>query len=260
MFKIRIIKKRGNEMKKSIKTLLLALLVCPLLLLSACVPPDTFTITASSSEPAWGRVTGSPNEAVDEGTSLSLGIIETSQEDHPFIGWVKDYEKYVSSEGTLELTANAENAGHYTAVFDEDANSMRFATLTQVFLDSSTYSSATFKINASVSTSGSSNYKAFAEGTLTAGDAFETDLSSIVYFGALGSTREYKFEILLELSNAEGTVSKTIKFSNKLANDTFASTSACEISAMIDENDSVTLSFQKLSKDMYNSGEVEGEE
>ncbi len=247
-------------MKKSIKTLLFVLLICPLLLLSACVPPDTFTITASSSEPAWGRVTDSPNEAVDEGTALSLGIIEIEQAEHPFIGWVKDYEKFVSNKATLELTANAENAGHYTAIFDEEANNMRFATLTAVAFDSSTYSSATFKINASVSTSGSSNYKAFAEGTLSAGELFETDLSSIIYFGALGSTREYKFEILLELSNAEGTTSKTIKFSDKLANDTFASTANCEISASIGETDTVTLSFQKLSHDMYQTSENAGKE
>ncbi len=246
-------------MKKSIKSLLLILLLCPLLVLTACVPPPTFLITASSSEPAWGRVNGSPNESLNEGTQITLGAIETSAQEHPFIGWIKDYSKFVSTETDLELVVNEENAGHYTALFDESANSMRFATLTGVKLNSTIYTGATFTVNYSVNVSGSSNYNLFTTGTIVTGETFVGDLTSIIYFGALGSNREYKFELLLELTSAEGAKSETIRFNDKLVNSTFNQTNTCEISTQFDETSSVTLSFQKLSKDMYKTAQPEEE-
>ncbi len=244
-------------MKKSIKSLMFILLLCPLLLLTACVPPDTFLVTASSSEPAWGRVTGAPNEYLEEGTQIMLDVIENDTDTHPFIGWIKDYNKLVGTENQMELVVNEENAGHYTAIFDESANSMRFATLTGVKLTSTEYTSANFIVNYSVSTSGSSNYNPFADGALLSGETFASDRTSIIYFGALGSNREYKFEILLELTSAESTKNETIRFSEKLVNATFAESNTCEISAQIDETTSVTLTFQKLSKDMYKTAEPE---
>ena len=121
-------------MKKSLKIFLTCLFLCPLLILTACQSPAQYSITTNPSDSSLGSIPESSEinlNKKNEGTKITLSIKENYPETNPFICWIKDYKKVVSSEKNLDLTYNAENEGNYTAVFEETSlNKMMFSSLT----------------------------------------------------------------------------------------------------------------------------------
>ena len=126
-------------MKKFIKTFLIFLLLAPMLLLAACSDPSSYVITASPSDSLLGSVQGVSTEAMTEGTKITLVAKENTNTatSNPFICWVKDQTKVVSTEKSLELTYNATTAGNYTALFSEtDPQKMMYVSIGDISLDS----------------------------------------------------------------------------------------------------------------------------
>lgn len=240
-------------MKKSKKILISTLCLCPMLLLTACVPPPNYLITASSSDSTWGRAEGAIAEEMPEGTEMLLTVAETSPTDHPFICWVKDYKTVATTESIFKLSYTEETAGHYTAVFEDEASKMLFATLSSIEFDGSGYTNIDYTLNYSSSASGSNNYSQLSSGTFDPNAVYNTDLTSVLYFGSLGSVTEYKFEINVAITDSVGAITNhTIRFAQKVDNSTFAGTSSCQISAQVGETETnIKLTFQKLTKDLY---------
>jgi len=243
-------------MKKFKTIMLFAFLLCPILFLTACVSPSTYLITTSSSESSWGRVSGGTTEKRDEGSKINLTAVENNSQDHPFICWVKDYKTVYSTKKSIELVYNQENQGHYTAVYEEDANKMLFASFYGIHVVTSNYQSGEYSIKSSSSESGTNNYSTFCSGSFQTGQNMISDNSAIFYFGPLGRVVEYKFEVELTLTNASSQqTTQNIKFTSKINNASFTNDGNCEIMEIYgDSNIIVSLSFKKLAFNTYHTG------
>lgn len=239
-------------MKKSKKFLLSALLLSPLITLTACVPPPSYLITASTYGSTWGHILGAQTEEKEENTKITMTAVELDEENHPFICWVKNYHKVCSTENALELTYNEETEGHYTAVFHENYSSMMFASLSEITITNADYSSLKYSLRYSSNSSGSNNYSLFSEGEFDPSEAFKTDNSSVLYFGPIGNVVEYKFEFDVTFANEEAEEeTKTIRITKKLDNNSFAN-GLCQLSGTLDNTEiSVNLKFEKISYTMY---------
>lgn len=241
-------------MKRTKKILLSAILLSPVLLLTACVPPPSYLITASTYGTNWGRILGAETEEKEENSKITLSAVELESETHPFVCWIKDYGTVYSTEKEIELIYNEEAQGHYTAVFHEDASSMLFASLNSITIENAEYTNVTYTLNYSSNSSGSNNYSLFSEGEFEPASAYMTDNSSVLYFGPIGNVVEYKFEILTTFSNPEGEEQTyTLKFSTKLEENLF-SNGKCELTGSIENTDiNIKLNFEKISYSMYHS-------
>lgn len=236
-------------MKRSKKILLATLLLCPLVMLSACVPPPSYLITTSSSDSTYGRVNGDRKDKMVEGSKITLSVIEDDPLNHPFVCWVKDYKTVVSAENALEIEYNEDTAGHYTAVFHEETTSMRFTTLSSIDVETTGFVSIEYKLDYSSSSSGSSNYSLLTEGTFETSSLYKTDNTSVLYFGTLGSNIEYKFIMNAILTDSQGNSSNhQFQFSDKVNSDMTTISATDETS-----NTTITLTFEKISYDIYQS-------
>lgn len=242
-------------MKKSKLFLLCVALLCPIVLLTACTTPPSHLITASPSEKLWGRVSGAINTEMAEGEKINLTAVEFDASYHPFICWLKGNSKVVSTEKSIELEYNSENAGHYTALYDDQPSSMRYCTISSIDFDTNGYSAISFSLSYSSSAIGSINYLPYAEGTISSGETFESEKQTVLYFGSLADDTQYKFEIVITLTNNSGEAQSTsLKFNEKLSNSSFNGESTHSISNTASLGDTtITLNFQKLSADMFSA-------
>ncbi len=239
-------------MKISKKLLLSAALLCPMLAFSACATPPSYLITASVSEDSWGRIIGATTKEMEEGSKINLTAVELDSQNHPFICWVKDYRKVYSTESEMEIEYSEETKGHYTALYDEQALPMRYASLSSISISENQFSNISFTINYSSSTSGSNNYSLFIEGSFENENIFETDNSTLIYFGSLGSQVEYKFEINLVLNSSQEETTQTLKFSNKVNTNSFADGRTFTLSDNFANSDlTINLNFEKVSYSMF---------
>ena len=245
-------------MKKILKVFMFILCLCPLILLSACTPPQKYTISSMSSDPMLGSVQGTINGEVEEGNKVTLvakeldGKIETN----PFICWVKDYRSVVSSSKNLTLTYNSKTAGHYTAVFAEDSpTKMRFASLSSISFESQDYSSANYQILYAVTSTGSNNYNPFINGNVNTNAEIKTDNKTIVYFGSVDANNEYNFNVKVKMLNSQNIETEyEFQINTLLSSSSFDSEGKCTISQTVEAiNTTITLVFEKLNSDMFKS-------
>lgn len=243
-------------MKKLKKTAILSLCLSPLLLLTACVPPPSFTITASSSDMQLGYVQGVDKDAMEEGSKVTLNAIATTSS--PFVCWIKDDVSVVSQEAKLNLTYNEKNAGHYTAIFEEnDYAKMLYATFTDVKFSPSGYTKIEYQINTALMTSGSNDYYEFIDGEYTVGDEHSIEPVSVMYFGGAGDDYVYLLKIdfkLYDSANAETTYQYQMqtKISKNSFDDNGEFTINEEITAL---NSNISLKLKKLNSSMFEKDE-----
>ena len=234
-------------MKKSTKAMIISLCLSPVVLLTACVPPPSYTITASSSDLNLGYVKGYHEEQKEEGSKVTLTAVPTS--DSAFICWVKDDKEIVSKEEKLNLTYNNKTAGNYTAVFDEpDISKMQYASIADFSFTPTGYSKVEYQVNTALLSSGSSDYYEFINGSYTIGQEEDFVSNSVIYFGGIGDEYTYLIKINFKLyssTNEETTFEYTLQ--TKLTKENFVegeTTITEEVSVL--ENTTVGLKFEKL--------------
>ena len=239
-------------MKKFIKIFLFVLVLCPVMILSACTSPPTYLITALPSDMHLGKVIGAyNNEQLAEGTNITLTAIESNSQTNPFICWVKDYKKVVSTEKELSLTYGQSSTGHYTAVFEEsNLTNMMFASLNNISFNPEGYESVNWTVKYARTTSGSS-YNELETGSFAPGE-FATSNQSIIYFGSAGSNYEYNITIELTLQTGDATTDYTVNFRDLLSKNVFDETGSVTITEYIEFcNADISLKFQKLNTTLY---------
>lgn len=246
-------------MKKFLKVFLFIICLCPIVLLAACQSPSSYLITAKPSDSILGSVQGALTEQQTEGTGITLTAKENSPQTNPFICWVKDYKKVVSTEKSLNITYNSYTAGFYTAIFAEkEYKNMRYACLSNILFDGNEYSSVNYEISTALMAAGSNEYSEFTNGELTVGTEIKTDCTSVLYLGGGGVNNEYKFNIKLNLTpitETETTIKEyTFSINELLKPEKFNGTDKCVITHEIPAlNSSISLVFTKLSSTTFNN-------
>lgn len=239
---------------KKLKKLILCFLFIPILALTACVAPPSYLITVSRHG-SWGIIVGAPNGEMEEGSKAVISVEEADSQNHPFICWIKDYKKVYSTEKQIELVYGEETQGHYTAVFDEDSENMLFSTISAVDIqDSTSYSQIEYTILYSSNTSGSNNYFKLTSATIDATSSitpFQTDNLSVLYYGPLGASVEYKFKMNITCVDLEGNSAYYETSFPQIVNNQTTSIST----NISDTNIIVSLKFDKISYSMYHADE-----
>lgn len=235
-------------MKKNIKLSLFSLCLSPLFLLTACVAPPSYTITASSSDLQLGYVQGATSQAKEEGSIIKLNAVSTSSS--PFICWIKDNKTIVSNESEFELTYQQDTEGHYTAVFEEtDIQKMIYAKLEEIEFAPAGATNIEYTIQTAMLTSGSNDYYDFVQGTLPKAEDEEPQEESVIYFGGAGADYVYVIKIKFKYtdsSNAETSFEYTLK--TKIDKSTFSNAGSLVITENIEAvNTSIKLKFNKIS-------------
>lgn len=236
-------------MKKSKLLIISSLCLSPLLLLTACVPPQSFSITASSSDSTLGNVYGQYFEEMQEGTKVTLKAVPT--EDNTFVCWIKDNKQITSQESELNLSYNNETSGHYTAVFQEtQISKMQYASLSGLDFEISGYSKVEFNVSTALVATGSDEYTDFVNGEYVAGQENSIDPSSVIYFGGAGQNLTYTIKVQFKLYDSQNTeTTYEYLLNQKISQNTFndkAGLIVCEtISALNDAT--ITFVFNKLT-------------
>jgi len=242
-------------MKKSTKAMLFSLCMSPVILMTACVAPPSYTITASSSDISLGYVKGFDKQAMQKGQKVTISAISTS--DSPFLCWIKDNKLIVSKEEKLNLTYNNKNEGHYTALFKEnDITKMQYANLVDFSFSPSGYTKVDYEINTALLTSGSSDYYNFTNGSHTIGDKEEIQSNSVLYFGGIGDEYIYLIKLNLKLhDNKSQETSFEYTLQTNLNNDDFNNKGELVINEEVEllGNAALTLKFEKLNFDEVES-------
>lgn len=241
-------------MKKFKKTALLSLCLSPLLLLTACVSPPNFSITASSSDTQLGYVQGFDKTEMSEGTKVTLSAYELKE--NPFICWVKDNKKIVSQESKISLTYNSSNEGHYTAIFEEsDISKMQYATITDIEFTPTGYTKVEYNLTTALLTSGSSDYYEFASGNYSIGEEHATDTMSVVYFGSTGDSYEYLLKINLKITDSQNAeTSIEFQLQTKVNKNSFDNEGNCIVEESVTGfEDKLSLKLTKLNSTIYSN-------
>lgn len=244
-------------MKKSIKSLIWSICLTPAILLTACVPPPSYTITASSSDTQLGYVKGFETQEKQEGSKITISAVSTSQS--PFLAWVKDDKTIVSNEESLNLIYNSKTAGHYTAVFEETSISkMSYASLTALNFSPAGYSKIEWTVSTAILSSGSNDYYQLTNGEYSPGQEHTVEADSVLYFGGAGDEYVYLIKLNFKLFNAlnEETTFEYI-LQTKIDKNTFNDKAGLVINENIEalKSTPISLTFQKLSSKENNEFE-----
>ncbi len=248
-------------MKKSIKILLILLLICPMVILSACTSPAQYLITALPSDSNLGTIQGAfNNEKLSEGTQINLLAVEKQSTafTNPFICWIKDYKTVVSTNNQLSLTYNSENAGNYTAVFSETSQSkMMFASINKINFSLENMTTINYEIQYARINSGSSNFASLEIGSYANIEEYFTSNKNVVYFGSAGSNYEYMIKVNLNMQQSSGAETEySVTFTTILNKDLFNSNGTALLTEnlnIFDVQTQITITFQKLNSTMYNN-------
>ncbi len=243
-------------MKKNLKFFVLALCLCPLLLLSACTTPDKFMISAKPSDPTLGSVQGVKNTEIEEGNKITLTAKENKADTNPFICWIKDYKTIVSTDKNINLTYNASTAGHYTALFDEQNQAgMLFASLSEISFSPENYISAKYDITYSNVTSGSSDYFGYLSESYSTEPAVKTNTKSVLYFGGAGTNNTYKFNVTITLQAGQTNERKySFQVNDLLSKSSFDNDGKYVVTQYLEPFETeISFTFEKLNKTMFQS-------
>lgn len=245
-------------MKKILKVFMMILCLSPILLLSACKSPNTYLIKAGTSDRELGYFQGTLNNEMEEGKKVTIVAKELFPETNPFICWVKDYSKVVSTSKSMTLTYNKRTAGHYTAVFADSNSGMRFTALTNIHFESENYSSVEYQISSALTSTGSDNFTTFINGKIEVNNDFKTDNKNIVYLGNASSPEnfnEYKFKVKVKMINSQNIQTEyEFEFDNLLNYKLFDNAGKCEIKQEVSAIETtLSLTFEKLKPSMFES-------
>lgn len=241
-------------MKRFFKVFLIVLLLCPVLLLTACGTSVYYSISVSPSDFTLGSVVGTlNNESQLEGTTMALSVKENKPTTNPFICWIKDNSRIVSTTNNLNLTYNSQSQGRYTALFDETApNKMMYASLNNIdFQYPENVANVNFSLNYARTISGSGNFILLESGTAT-NNKYNSTKTSVIYLGSAGTVNNYRYRIrlnmtIVDVSGQESTY--TIDCTDILNNSSFNNNAY--VSFTISDNiaeGNIVLTFSKLSK------------
>ena len=246
-------------MKKFLKILLIILIICPVVTLAACKAKGSYLISALPSESSFGSIEGADNKTQHvEGTKISLVANEKNSTNNPFICWIKDYKKVVSTSKHLSLTYNKKNAGHYTAVFKENyKNKMAFVYFKSLDVEAEGYSSINYQLKYALISKGSDEFSDFANGSFTIGGEQEqqTDKETVLYMGNTRENNEYKFDITVVLTNASSeTLELDLEFNTLLNKTLFNEDGNAKLTTTYTQeniNTTFTLNFEKITYELY---------
>ncbi len=243
-------------MKKILNIFMLILCLCPVLLMTACKSHGKFLIKAGTSDRELGYFQGAINVEMEEGKKVTLVAKELLSESNPFICWVKDYSKVVSTSKSMTLTYNKRTAGHYTAVFADSNAKMRFSALTSINFESENYSSVEYQISSALTSAGSDNFTTFVSGKIETNTDFKTDNKNIVYLGTANSDNnynEYKYKVKVKMITSQNIQTEyEFEVGNLLSYKSFDNEGKCVLTQNITAIETnLSLTFTKLSPDMY---------
>ena len=245
-------------MKKTLKTLLIFILMLPIVILSACTSPTKYQITVNPSDSNLGSIPEATTlnfTKMDEGTYTTFTAKENLPETNPFICWVKDYKKVVSKEKTYELVYNSQSAGNYTALFKEnDVNKMLFASLNKINFEavSETYSTANYVVRYARTSSGSSTYSELESGSFSLGETYHTNNESILYFGGAGVNSNYKIKVNIDLVTISGaSTSLEIDITSIISKASFNGNAQMSVAESYVGYGDLTLTFAKITPELY---------
>ncbi len=245
-------------MKKSIKTLLFILCLCPIILLSACGITSYYNITVSTSSSVLGSVLGTLNNTTQaEGTSMTLTAKENYPSTNSFVCWIKDNSSVVSTDLSINIVYNSQNEGKYTALFEEtNPNSMMYMSLTNiVFQLPSNINSLIFDLSYSRTSSGSDMFITLENGTLTNENTYSSSHNKVLYLGGAGSVNNYQYRLKLNITTIDvnGTETNYSLTSQELINNGYFNGQNLTSITIFDSvsNSDIILSFKKLNKAMF---------
>lgn len=244
-------------MKKSIKTFLILLLMTPMLLLAACSEPSSYLIKATPSDSLLGSIQGASSDALVEGTKITLIAKENANtaSTNPFICWIKDQSKVVSTEKTLDLTYNATNAGNYTALFAEtDLQKMMYVSVGDIALNSELeIQTIDFKLQYALSTA-SSDFRTITSSSFENGQNYISDYTNVLYLGNAASKNEYiiRLELVLTYTDASVTSPYYLEFASEINRNSFDGNGNLTITQFdqITQTD-ISISFSKIRADLF---------
>ena len=189
-------------MKKSKIATIFSLCLTPMLLLTACVAPPNYKITATSSDIQLGYVQGFDKDAMPEGNQVTLHAVSTS--DSPFLCWIKDDKTIVSNKEKLTLTYNQENQGYYTALFEEkNISAMMYASLYDFEFSPQNCVKIEYELKTAILTSGSNDYYNFISSSYAVGDDYINKSPNVIYFGGAGDEYVYLLKVAFKLYDAQ---------------------------------------------------------
>ena len=228
-------------MKKSLKVLLSALFLAPMIFLASCGITQYYTITTiSSSESSIGQASGGSDVAKAQGTAVTLTATELKPNTNPFICWIKNNNKIVSFDKQYALTYSAETEGNYTALFEKtELSSMRYATITDITVTDQSGTNLNGNIQIQYSYTTSSSVWHTLENTAVENGIATTDKTNLLYFGrasAQTSQSVFMFRAVLEQVSGEATTTYTVSFNDRLIDST-----ANQNQVTFDGNGQVTL-------------------
>lgn len=246
-------------MKNSIKKILIFLLLTPLILLTACSDPQYYTITASPSDSLLGVVQGTINEKMVEGTKVTLIAKENvnTVNTNPFLCWIKDQNKIVSTERQLNLTYNKSTSGNYIALFAEtDPQKMMYASIKDITFNSDLeIQTINLKMQYALTTS-SSDFVTIFETSFENGMTYQTDNKDILYFGTSSLINEFliRLEITLVYQDSSTTSPYTLEFKEKVNRNSFDKEGNLIISQYdIISQSNLNITFSKINASLLNN-------
>lgn len=223
----------------------LALLIAPLALLSACDDTQYFSVDVQTSQSARGRVIG-PNatEQLPEGSNVALTAIDG---EGSFICWIKDRTNVVSIDKEYSFSLNADTAGVYVGLFTQTTQTkMMYAALTTLSVDIADVTDISVKIDL-VPANAVTEARTIFSKPLT-----ETTISA--YDGTVFSfLNKDNYLLNVEVSyKIAGEIPETISFNDLELNRADFTSDSLTISDN-EDNPNVTLKFEKLSRALVES-------
>lgn len=244
-------------MKKSVKILLSILCLCPMLLLSACTSSTTYIINVYWSDSTYGSVVGNfTNPRQVEGTTMTLVANEnnSTSSTNPFICWIKNDSKVVSTDKELTLTYNSSTQGDYIAVFEEtNPSKMIYTSLDGLVISGlDSYIGVTFVL--SYATIENSNvFIPFESGSISETGEFISDHTSVLCFGGSGEREEsqYRFRIEITSPTEDGTITNTYTSQGYFNNSSFNGQLQTSIVITGINEEVITLNFEKINMTLF---------
>ena len=245
-------------MKKSIKFFLLILWLCPIILLSACGTTTYYSIFVSPSDSVLGSVLGTlSNTTQVEGTTMSLTARENNSSTNPFICWIKDNSTVVSTDINLNLTYNSQNAGRYTALFEETSpNSMMYTAVDSItFQIPTNTTSISFELKYYRASSGSEQSITLESGQLTTSNIYNSNHNSLLYLGSVGTLNSYQYRLSMDITLIDNSGRETIySLTGQTTLDNTAFNRQQSVDILLEDsisNTQIVISFVKLTKNLF---------
>lgn len=218
------------------------ILFIPFLALVGCGETKTFSVTTNSSNEDLGTGSGGSLDLFNEKSKVTLKATELKGNTNPFLCWIKDRSRVVSSDKEYQITVREATAGEYTAVFQEThAQSMRFATLNKIsYVGTESFTNFSYTVTYEL---------ANQPITLCEGEIGQNEMN--VFDGNvfdLSSDANLSFTIHINASNSVAEISYPDYVVKNLTNSTFDGQNVWICST---EDGNFTFEFAKLNSTLF---------